>query len=63
VSPIAAEKIIDTNGAGDAFVGGFLAAYARRLPVEKAILAGHYSAGVIIQHDGCTFPAVPEYTL
>lgn len=27
VPPIEKEKIIDTNGAGDAFVGGFLAGY------------------------------------
>lgn len=60
VRPIAAEKIIDTNGAGDAFVGGFLAAAALGRSVERCIEVGNYAAGVIIQHDGCTFPAVPE---
>eukprot|EP00656_Telonema_subtile_P015925 TRINITY_DN1837_c1_g1_i1.p2 TRINITY_DN1837_c1_g1~~TRINITY_DN1837_c1_g1_i1.p2 ORF type:complete len:154 (+),score=50.33 TRINITY_DN1837_c1_g1_i1:134-595(+) len=62
VKPIAAEKIIDTNGAGDSFVGGFLAGAALGHPIEKCIEAGNYAAGVIIQHDGCTFPATPEFT-
>ncbi|CUG69043.1 dTDP-glucose 4,6-dehydratase, putative [Bodo saltans] len=63
VDPIDAEKIIDTNGAGDAFVGGYLAAAAFGRPVEKCIAVGNYAAGVIIQHDGCTFPAKPTITL
>ena len=33
-------KIVDTNGAGDAFVGGFLAALAQGKAVEAAVLAG-----------------------
>jgi UDP-glucuronate decarboxylase len=63
VPPIAAGKIIDTNGAGDAFVGGFLAGVARGATVVDAIKAGNYAAGVIIQHDGCTFPAKPEFEI
>jgi len=63
VAPIEASKIIDTNGAGDAFVGGFLAGYAQRKSVEECILVGHYCAGTVIQHDGCTFPAKPSYAL
>jgi len=62
VKAIDAEKIIDTNGAGDSFVGGFLAGAALGHPIEKCIEAGNYAAGVIIQHDGCTFPATPEFT-
>jgi adenosine kinase len=61
VHPINSSKIVDTNGAGDAFVGGFLAAFARGLSIEKCCKAGNYAAGVIIQHDGCTFPAVPDF--
>jgi UDP-glucuronate decarboxylase len=53
-------KIVDTNGAGDSFVGGFFGAFARRCPIETCIQAGHYAAGVCIQHDGCQFPAKPE---
>lgn len=63
--PVAAldqDKIVDTNGAGDAFVGGFLASLAQGKPMETCVLAGHYSAGVIIQHSGCTFPEKPAFT-
>jgi UDP-glucuronate decarboxylase len=63
VDPIDPAKIIDTNGAGDSFVGGFLAAKASGATLEQSIRAGNYAAGVIIQHDGCTFPAKPSFTL
>ena len=63
VEPIDASKIVDTNGAGDSFVGGYLAAAAHGLPVERCIAVGNYAAGVIIQHDGCTFPSVPSIKL
>jgi len=59
VVPIDPSKIIDTNAAGDAFVGGFSAALARGRSIEQSITAGHYAASVIIQHDGCTFPSKP----
>jgi adenosine kinase len=60
VKPIPQEAIVDLNGAGDAFVGGFLAAYAVGRPVERCCDVGNYAAGVIIQHDGCTYPEKPE---
>ena len=31
------DKIVDTNGAGDAFVGGFLAQYVQDKPLETAV--------------------------
>lgn len=62
VAPIDTSKIIDTNGAGDSFVGGFLAAQASGKDIEESIRAGNYAAGVIIQHDGCTFPAKPDWS-
>jgi len=55
------EKLVDTNGAGDAFVGGFLAALVKGKDVEGCCKAGAYSASVVIQHSGCTYPAKPEY--
>lgn len=60
VPPIAQDAIVDLNGAGDAFVGGFLAAYASGCPIERCCDVGNYAAGVIIQHDGCTYPEKPE---
>lgn len=55
VDPVA--HIVDVNGAGDAFVGGFLAATARGAPLELAIRVGHWAAGEVIQRSGCAFDA------
>eukprot|EP00762_Andalucia_godoyi_P007596 ANDGO_00853.mRNA.1 Adenosine kinase 2 len=60
VPKIDSEKIVDTNGAGDAFVGGFLSQIAKGKSIEESVNAGHYAAGVIIQRSGCTFPATPD---
>jgi adenosine kinase len=54
-------KIIDTNGAGDAFVGGWLAQYAKGASLEKCIDCGIWVSGVIIQRSGCTFPDEMTY--
>merc|ERR1711988_2031884 len=56
------EKLIDTNGAGDAYVGGFLAALSKGLDMAACCKAGAYAASVIVQHSGCTYPAKPDYT-
>ncbi|TNN82419.1 Adenosine kinase [Liparis tanakae] len=53
--------IVDTNGAGDAFVGGFLSALVQEHVLEECIRAGHYAANVIIRRVGCTFPEKPEF--
>lgn len=42
------EKLVDTNGAGDSFVGGFLAEIALGKSTEKAVAAGQYCASEII---------------
>merc|ERR1719265_951308 len=55
------EKLVDTNGAGDSYVGGFLAALSKGLPIDACCKAGAYAASVIVQHSGCTFPATPDY--
>merc|ERR1711976_871341 len=55
------EKLVDTNGAGDSYVGGFLAALSKGLPIADCCKAGAYAASVIVQHSGCTFPAAPDY--
>ena len=43
------ENIMDLNGAGDAFVGGFLAQYVQGRSVQKCIDAGLYLSGDIIK--------------
>ena len=56
------ETLVDTNGAGDAFVAGFLSQLLLGKPLGKCVEAGHWSAGVIIQHVGCTFPDVCKFS-
>lgn len=55
------EKLVDTNGAGDAFVGGFLSQLVQEKPVEDCVRAGCYAANVVIQRSGCTYPPKPEF--
>jgi adenosine kinase len=57
------EKLVDTNGAGDSYVGGFLAGLVKGLPIADCCKAGAYAASVIVQRSGCTFPAKPDYSL
>eukprot|EP00171_Calliarthron_tuberculosum_P010409 IDg10409t1 len=61
VFAIEADAIVDTNAAGDAFVGGYLSGLAKDQDMKECIAKGHYAAKVIIQHSGCTFPAKPDY--
>jgi adenosine kinase len=61
ITVLAKEKLVDTNGAGDSYVGGFLAALSKGLPLDACCKAGAYAASVIVQHSGCTFPAKRDY--
>ncbi|KAL6766359.1 FAP278 [Auxenochlorella protothecoides x Auxenochlorella symbiontica] len=54
-----AEKLVDTNGAGDSFVGGFLSQLVAGKGVEEGVRAGHYAASIVVQRSGCTFPDLP----
>ncbi|MEW5301811.1 MAG: hypothetical protein WDW36_004647 [Sanguina aurantia] len=54
-------KLVDTNGAGDAFVGGFLSQILAGKGVPEAVRAGNYAASTVIQHSGCVFPATPSF--
>mmetsp|Transcript_50795 Transcript_50795/g.132047 ORF Transcript_50795/g.132047 Transcript_50795/m.132047 type:complete len:343 (+) Transcript_50795:32-1060(+) len=53
------EQLVDTNGAGDAFVGGFLAKLACGCDLESCVSAGNYAARQIIQVSGCKIPSFP----
>ena len=50
------EDIVDLNGAGDSFLGGFLSQYMQGKSFEACCKAGNDIAGVIIKNIGCTFP-------
>ncbi|KAE8666243.1 Adenosine kinase [Hibiscus syriacus] len=43
------EKLVDTNGAGDAFVGGFLSQLIQEKPIDVCVKAGCYASNVIIR--------------
>uniref|UniRef100_A0A0K0FH12 Adenosine kinase n=1 Tax=Strongyloides venezuelensis TaxID=75913 RepID=A0A0K0FH12_STRVS len=55
------EKLVDTNGAGDAFCGGFLAQLIQEKSFDECIKCANYAASIIIQQHGCTFPKTCEY--
>lgn len=56
VIPIKTEDIVDSNGAGDAFVGGFLSQLVQGKPIERCVAAGNYVANVVIKRSGPTYP-------
>lgn len=62
ITPIKKEAIVDTNGAGDAFVGGFISGLAKGKTIADCVATGSYSASVIIQQSGCTFPGKPTFS-
>jgi len=63
VEKLPKDLLIDTNGAGDAFVGGFLSGLVKERDIDTSIAAGHWAARTIIQNAGCTFPEVCGYKL
>ncbi len=52
VVPLKPEEIVDTNGAGDAFVGGFLSQLVQHKSMELCIKCGIWAARQIIQRNG-----------
>jgi len=56
IIPVEGKDIVDTNGAGDAFVGGFLSQYAQNKSIDECIDAGHWLANINIKLVGPTFP-------
>ncbi|KAF2641952.1 adenosine kinase [Massarina eburnea CBS 473.64] len=56
VHAISAEKINDTNGAGDAFAGGFVAGIVQGKPIEAAVDMGQWLAKLSIQELGPSYP-------
>ncbi|KAG0599647.1 hypothetical protein M758_12G168600 [Ceratodon purpureus] len=55
------EKLVDTNAAGDSFVGGFLAQLVFGKDMAECVRAGNYAANVVIQRPGCSFPKRPNF--
>ncbi|GBP58585.1 Adenosine kinase [Eumeta japonica] len=55
VMKLTREEIVDTNGAGDAFTGGFLGQLVLGKSYSTCVKCGIYAATHVIQHSGCTF--------
>jgi len=59
VPPFAAGKVVETTGAGDAFVGGFAAALAGGADPLQAARFGSATAGISVTRPG-TAPSMPK---
>lgn len=62
VPKVAKELIVDTNGAGDSFVGGFLALLCKGASIDDCVHAGHFAAGHVITQEGCSFVKSLKYS-
>ena len=62
VAELAKDQIVDTNGAGDAFVGGFMAQLYQGKDIKSCVNAGIYLSREVVQRSGCTFPDKFEWT-
>ena len=61
VEKLNSDQIVDTNGAGDAFVGGFMAQMALGKDMATCVRCGVWAATQIIKSSGCTFPKEMEF--
>ncbi|KAK9470282.1 Ribokinase-like protein [Dipodascopsis tothii] len=56
IIPVAADKVEDTNGAGDSFAGGFLAGLVLGESLAAAVARGHWLASWTVQLPGPAYP-------
>jgi sugar/nucleoside kinase (ribokinase family) len=56
VAPVVVERVVDTNGAGDAFAGGFLYATSQGWSLERSGALGAALGAECVRHSG---PAIP----
>lgn len=61
VQKLTDEEIVDTNGAGDGFVGGFLAQFVIGKSLETCAKCGIWAAQQIIRQSGCQFSGEPDF--
>lgn len=57
VLPVSEEEIVDTNGCGDAFVGGLLSELVQGSDVKRAVEVGHWLASKVIKMSGAQYPS------
>jgi len=61
VPKVPPEEIVDVNGAGDAFLGGFLSQLVQGKSIEDCVKTGHYAAKVILGVPGTTLKGKPSF--
>lgn len=61
VHAISKDQIVDTNGAGDAFAGGFFAGVAKGESIEKCVDMGSWLAKLSLTQLGPSYP-MPKQT-
>lgn len=61
VDALPKELLVDTNGAGDAFVGGFLSQLIQDKPIADCVKAGHWAARYVIQQSGTQLGKTCDY--
>ena len=52
-------RVVDPTGAGDSFLGAFLAALAQGEALRAAVLRGSAAAAMVVARVGCA-PAMPD---
>jgi hypothetical protein len=53
---LAEKELVDENGAGDAYVGGFLSALSKGKSLDECFASAAYCAWVVIRRVGCSVP-------
>ncbi|XP_065212472.1 uncharacterized protein LOC135840067 [Planococcus citri] len=56
---LAVNQIVDTTGAGDAFMAGFLYGISHNKSIDQSLQIGYKTAVEIIQQTGCRIPTSP----
>ncbi|EDV91191.1 adenosine kinase [Drosophila grimshawi] len=55
------ENIVDTNGCGDAFVGGFLSQIVQHMPIDYCIRTGIFASQQILRVVGVQVEQLPKF--
>ncbi|EDV41974.2 uncharacterized protein Dana_GF17233 [Drosophila ananassae] len=55
-------KVFDTNGCGDAFVGGFLAMFVQHMPLDYCIRAGIFASQQVLNIVGVQVEQLPKFS-
>jgi len=61
IQALGKDEIVDTNGAGDAFVGGYLSQLVQDKDEAECVRCGNYAANYIIKQSGVTLNDKPDF--